>query len=269
MWAKISTSATAMACAACIATAATLPTMGPAAEQLAKTASVKLSALTSLSASPLYEAFLANPNATTLGALLDGVYGTSATTLYTDFLADPNETTLRALLAVVGAPTLGAVPVYLKALSDPSALAGINGLSALPDYLGIDPPEAAPDILNVAVTKATLAQESASTSSTPTTDSNPSVVQAASAALPDQLAPAPPVEPVVEATEVAPTAADNSGADSQHVTRDSKKFTPESIGDSPLLFGSGTPGGEGMRGYGSFLKKLGISGGEESSSGTG
>src|SRR3954465_14554412 len=120
VWAKISNSATAMACAACIAAAATLPVTGPAAEQLAKTASVKLSALSSLSASPLYEALVANPGEATLGALLDGVYGTSATTLYTDFLADPSETTLRALLAVVGASTFGAVPLYTDFLADPS-----------------------------------------------------------------------------------------------------------------------------------------------------
>ena len=130
-----------MACAACIATAATLPVMGPAEEQLAKTASVKLSALSAafdawplyeaflanpsattlgalmavvgastLGAVPLYAAFLADPTATTLGALLDGVDATSATSLYTDFLADPSATTLGALFDGVGASTLGAVP---------------------------------------------------------------------------------------------------------------------------------------------------------------
>jgi hypothetical protein len=323
VWAKVSTSATAMACAACIATAATLPAIGPAAEQLVKTASVKLSALSSLSfldaasASPLYEDFLANPSEetanallavvgastlgavplyaafladpgeTTLGALLDGVYGTSATTLYTDFLADPSETTLGALLAVVGASTFGAVPVYSNALSgdlsresglsgikgfnalpvynallnrDISALApdrtsgagGIKVFSAVPGYLGIDPPEVAPDIPSEApmIAQASVAPEAESSSTTPMAQ------------------PAPPAAPVVE-EEVTPTAADLSGADSQNITRNSQKFTPESIGDSPFLFGSSSPGGEGMRGYGSFLNKVGLGGGESPSGDTG
>ena len=139
MWAKISTSATAMACAACLATAATLPAMGTAGEQLAST----------LGAVPLYAAFLADPTATTLGALLDGVDATSATSLYTDFLADPSATTLGALFDGVGASTLGAVPIYLNALSDPSALTDIAAFSALgAPVIGTAAFEAVPNIVN-------------------------------------------------------------------------------------------------------------------------
>jgi hypothetical protein len=64
----------------------------------------------------------------------------------------------------------------------------------------------------------------------------------------------------------APVEVDNSGQSSQNIIRDSKKFTPESIGTSPILFGSTSGADNGIRGWGSALKKLGIGGGEESSS---
>ena len=58
MWAKISTSATSMACAACLVAAATLPAAGTAAEQLARTAGVNLavdfSRLAAFDAIPAY-----------------------------------------------------------------------------------------------------------------------------------------------------------------------------------------------------------------------
>ncbi len=135
-----------------------------------------------------------------------------------------------------------------------AAVGGIAAFSAVPGYLGIDPPEVAPDIPYEAPTMAaepeSLALRTGSTPTTPTTGASPLTS----------------VAPVVDEEEVTPTPTDNSGADSQNIVRDSKKFTPESIGNSPILFGSGTPGGEGMRGYGSFLKKLGL-GGEQSPGG--
>ena len=58
VWAKISTSATSMACAACLVAAATLPAAGTAAEQLARTAGVNLavdfSRLAAFDAIPAY-----------------------------------------------------------------------------------------------------------------------------------------------------------------------------------------------------------------------
>ena len=61
---------------------------------------------------------------------------------------------------------------------------------------------------------------------------------------------------------------DNSRAANRNIIRDSKKFTPQSIGDSPILFGTGTPGADnGIRGWGSALKKLGIGGGDSGGNG--
>jgi hypothetical protein len=70
--------------------------------------------------------------------------------------------------------------------------------------------------------------------------------------------------------EISPTATlpDNSGADSQNIVRDSKKFTPESMGNSSILL-TGTPGVDnGMPGWQSGLKKLGLGGGESPSGDT-
>jgi hypothetical protein len=62
------------------------------------------------------------------------------------------------------------------------------------------------------------------------------------------------------------TTPDNSGAANRNIIRNSKKFTPESIGKSPILFGTGTPGVDnGIRGWGAALNKLGIGGGGDSS----
>jgi hypothetical protein len=69
--------------------------------------------------------------------------------------------------------------------------------------------------------------------------------------------------------EVTPTAdVPDNGGPTLNITRDSKKFTPKSIGDSTILFGSGAGADNGIRGWGDALNKLGIGGGEESSSGT-
>ena len=45
------------------------------------------------------------------------------------------------------------------------------------------------------------------------------------------------VAPVVDEEEVTPIAADNSGADTQNIVRDSMKFTPESTSNSPSCSG--------------------------------
>jgi hypothetical protein len=105
----------------------------------------------------------------------------------------------------------------------------------------------------------------------PTTTSTPSggqagsgrqLVQAVRAALPN---PAPQAAPQVEIDQTV-TTPDNSGAANRNIIRNSKKFTPESIGKSPILFGTGTPGVDnGIRGWGAALNKLGIGGGGDSS----
>ena len=70
----------------------------------------------------------------------------------------------------------------------------------------------------------------------------------------------PPAPPQVEP---AATPGDNSGPQ-LNVSRVSEKFTPKGIGDNPLLLGGGGQNaGEGMRGYGSLLKKVGLGGGGE------
>jgi len=317
--AKISTSASAMACAACIATAATLPTIGPAAEQAeksAKTAAVKLSALTDIdafsalgapflgtdafSALTVFQAVLSGdidalaPSDTSLGyaalsavpsylngqlADIDAFSSLGATSL-TDIdafsaLGAPfiGTDAFSALGApFIGTEAFGAIPTYAQVLSgniaalapDTAGNGGIAAFSAIPSYLGLPPNPAPP-------APASLALATASTATTPTTGSTPtaganSLRAAVPAAISALVPPAPQAAPQV-AEEITPAATvpDNSGADSQNITRDSKKFTPESFGDSPILIESGAPSGEGMRGCGSFLKKIGLSGGESPS----
>ena len=107
MWAKISNSATSMACAACVAAAATLPWTGTAAERLANE-NLRLSAFTDVdafSAIPLYAALLGGD----LTALSD-LDGFSAIPPY---------------LALLGGD--------LSAVND---LDSVNGLPALVDLLG-------------------------------------------------------------------------------------------------------------------------------------
>ena len=76
MWAKISNSATKMACVACLAVAATLPAAGSAAERMANEnvrLAVDFSQIDAFSAIPLYQALLGG-NLTALAGL-DSVNG--------------------------------------------------------------------------------------------------------------------------------------------------------------------------------------------------
>ena len=109
---------------------------------------------------------------------------------------------------------------------DGAPIGGIAAFSAVPGYLGTDPPEVAPDIPYEApiMAQARVAPESESSSTTPTIGSSPLTS----------------VAPAVDEEEVTPTPTDNSGADSQNIVRDSKKFTPGSTGNSPILFGTVT-----------------------------
>jgi hypothetical protein len=157
-----------------------------------------------------------------------------------------------------------------------AALANYDALSAIPAYLNL-PPNDAPELaaaqqqapLAAAQQQAPLAaqasiQQPAPTStSTPTAGSNPvntfslPKLQALTPLAPQALT--PPAPPQVEP---AATPGDNSGPQ-LNVSRVSEKFTPKGIGDNPLLLGGGGQNaGEGMRGYGSLLKKVGLGGGE-------
>jgi hypothetical protein len=137
VWAKkISASATAMGCAACIATAATLPTMGTAAEQLAETASVKLTALTDIDAfSALGVSSLADIDA--FSAL-----GVSS-------LADIDAFSALGVSSLDEIDAFSAIPVFFG--TDPEtgegtgvlngggidALSGYDALSAIPPYIAL------------------------------------------------------------------------------------------------------------------------------------
>jgi hypothetical protein len=277
VWAKISTPATAMACAACIATAATLPVMGAAAEKaekLAKTAAVKLSALSDIDAfSALGAPFVGTDafSALAVGAPFVGTDAFSALAVGAPFVGTDAFSAL-----AVGAPFFGTDA--FSALGAP--LTDIAAFSAVPALLGIDPPVTAPDIplvapeapemasttLAPAAVSANLAPQSGGGTTTPTNGANlRSAVPAAFSAL---VPPAPQAAPPVQGTTPAATVPDNSGADSQNIVRDSEKFTPGSTGKSPILLETANRGVDnGMPGWQSGLKKLGLGGGEQSPGG--
>jgi hypothetical protein len=157
------------------------------------------------------------------------------------------------------------------------ALKNYDALSAIPAYLAPTPPLTMAPLM-AAATPTPPAPEETSTqsilSTTSTTSSGPvdpvtpRLSALRRAALP-QAPPAPEAVPQVEQKEIDPTVTtpDNSGP-KLNVARASEKFSPESIGKSPILFGTGTPGVDnGIRGWGDGLKKLGIGGGDASSSG--
>ena len=355
MWAKISTSATAMACAACLATAATLPAMGTAGEQLAKQFSsaevnlaVDFSRLAAFDAIPAYIALLGgdltalddldslsavNPILALLGGditALDDLDSTSAINPYIALLGGDltalddldSVSAINPYIALAGGDltalddldSTSAINPYIRlaggdltALDDLDSTSAINpyialaggditatgdldSLSAVDTFFGDGPvgaggvftggglaalePDAdgnggyaalsaIPALLDIPpqvpvpvapVTTAAAPEQDLTTTST---------LFSGRAALP-QAQPAPEAVPQVDPTVTTP---DNSGAANQNITRNSKKFEPIKLGDSPLLFGSGTQGGEGMRGYGSFLKKLGIGGADATSDG--
>jgi hypothetical protein len=126
---------------------------------------------------------------------------------------------------------------------------------ALTPFAAAAQQQAAPQAASLAA-QATIAQDPGSTTpTTPTAGSNP--VNTFVASLPKPQAFTPPAPPQVDPTVTTPDKGGNRFNGSY-----SKKFEPTTTtSDSPFLLESGTPGGEGMRGYGSFLKKLGIGGG--------
>ena len=119
MWAKISNSATSMACAACIAVAATLPWTGTAAERLVNE-NARLAAFTDV------DAFSGIP---ALLALLGG----NINTLLADD-TNPGYDALSALDVFFGNGANGAGGVFTGGGID--ALGNYDALSAIPVFVG-------------------------------------------------------------------------------------------------------------------------------------
>ena len=148
MWAKISNSATSMACAACIAAAATLPWTGTAAERLANE-EVRLAAITDVdafSAIPLYLDLFSSDPATRAAAIagLDSINGLPA---LLDLLGG-NIDTLFGDDSVPGYDALSAVDIFFGdgANGDGGVFTGggidalnnYDALSAIPVFFGTD-----------------------------------------------------------------------------------------------------------------------------------
>jgi hypothetical protein len=252
---------------------------------------------------PLYANFIADPSADNLGALLDGIDATSALTSYFDgglpdvdaVSAVPNlvnfagDGDLSRASGLSGIDAFGALPVWNAVLGhgeigalapSPGAeegddpVGGIDAFSAVPGFLGINPPAVAPDIPWVppadrveptttlmAPTGADADAEEtlriASEATKPINTNSPTVPSAGQG-------PSGNIEssvvPQAATTPAPPASKDNQ----QNVVRGSEKYTPEKVGDSPILFGSGAGADNGMPGWQSALSKLGIGGGEPS-----
>jgi hypothetical protein len=134
---------------------------------------------------------------------------------------------------------------------------------ALTPFAAAAQKQAAPQAASLAA-QATIAQDPGSTTpTTPTAGSNPVNTFVASLPKPQAFTPPAPQALTPPApTQVDPTVTTPDKGGNRFNGSYSKKFEPTTTSsDSPFLLESGTPGGEGMRGYGSFLKKLGIGGG--------
>jgi hypothetical protein len=147
VWAKISTSATAMACAACLAAAAvTLPAAEKAGSDLASTAEVNLavdfSQLAGFDAIPAYISLLS-------GGGVDALSPLASVNALTTFFGTGGVFTgggLDALLAdgTPGFDALSALPVFVGTDGvftggGVNALANYAALSAIPVFIGTDP----------------------------------------------------------------------------------------------------------------------------------
>jgi hypothetical protein len=202
------------------------------------------------------------------GGGVDALAGYDALSAIPVFVGTNGVFTGGGVNALAGYDALSAIPVFIG--TDPgtgagtgvfngggvNALAGYDALSAIPALLA-NPRTVVPTPTVAAARIAAPEQQIQA----PSGSGNPvlSAVQGVSAALPKlQAQPAPEAVPQVDPTATTP---DNSGAATQNITRNSKKYTPESIGNSPILFGTGTPGvNNGISGWGEGLKKLGIGG---------
>jgi hypothetical protein len=175
-----------------------------------------------------------------------------------------------------GYAALSALPVFFgpdtsgNAPFGPGVFTG-GGIGALSNY---DALSAIPALLASPSTMTTAATAAPEETSTPTTGSGPvrSLVNTVTSALPGggtgTGAQSPQSFAPQAVSAVLPTPkADNSGP-ALNITRDSQKFTPGSTGNSPILFGTANRGVDnGMPGWQSALKKLGLGGGEQSPGG--
>ena len=208
-----------------------------------------LSNLDAFSAIPEYQALLCGDT-----SALSNLDAFSAVPAYAAALSgDPSKltglATLDGIPALAGA--LGGDLTALRPAADGSG--GYAALSAIPEYLGLGPSAAAEE----SDADARVALQSEAPASTGGTK-NPvksfvTEIKSALAGVGKQSAPA-----VVKNGDKS---ADIKQAKS---TGDGNlgKFTPKVLSGAPILFGSSNSGQEGMRGYGNFLKKLGIGGGD-------
>jgi hypothetical protein len=246
-------------------------------------------------------AYLALAGGDPLGAA-SGLDATNGIPSLAQFAQTGNLDAFRPSDTSAGYAALSALPEYRDILSgNLSALGNVDAFSALPALVAPPPSEDPDPGTDSATTTATAPQQTSDPSSDSAGAVNPlrSVVQKIRSAIPkpqrprDVSAVAPDTAPQTEqsdqkasaadpkpqaqpaaalATEAGQqtktdTTADNSGAGAQDVSRSSRKFTPGSIGNTPVLFGAGTPSADnGIRGWGSSLKKLGIGGGDSGES---
>ena len=155
MWAKISTSATSMACAACLVAAATLPAVEKAGSGLTETAGVNLavdfSRLAAFDAIPFLLALdpsgLDSLNAITTFFGPDGVFGAGGVDALLPSDTSPGYAALSALPvfvgpnSVFGAGGVDALANYDALSAIPAVLAGdlssLDSLSAIPPYIAL------------------------------------------------------------------------------------------------------------------------------------
>jgi hypothetical protein len=140
MWARISNSATTMACAACLAVAATLPWAGSAAERVA-TEDMRLAAITDIdafSAIPLYFDLLFGDAADRAAAVagLDSINGIPGLLAFLG--GDPNQLLANDDAGIPGYDALSAIDVFFgNASNDGADTGGVfngGGIDALADY---------------------------------------------------------------------------------------------------------------------------------------
>lgn len=219
-------------------------------------------ALDSVSAVPAYEQIAS-------GDVIGGLGGFDATNAIPVYAAalNGNPAALTGLATLDGVPALaGALGGDLRALR-PAAdgSGGYAALSAIPEYLGLSetPPPPAPVALDAGARVAVQNEAP----KTPVANLVNQVVGSLESALPGA-----GKQSATEGAgeDITPAVVTDNGDGKTAKVSDVRdrgdgnlgKFTPKVFGDSPILFGSNNSGQEGMRGYGKFLKKLGIGGGD-------
>jgi hypothetical protein len=250
-----------------------------------------ITALDAFSAIPKYQNFLASGDLGPNG--LGGIAAFSATRNWINFFTHGD---LSRANGLSGIDAFSALPVYnavllhgdIRALAaspaptptNPTATAGgIDGFSAIPGFLGLNPPQTAPDIPYVASPSVpnTLAKQSSGPVSTlaATTPQANNPVQSFVVNLPKPQAFTPPAPVIKEDLKAEPDPTTPTGGDKKQVATPSysEKFTPKGIDGSPILFPGGGGANNGMPGWQKALKSIGVGGGDSSAgaspSGTG